>query len=85
MIQEARKIINVSKDDRNKSGFEGDDNTSMYIFNKYKFFNNIGGKRLNELIKENGLYRKGAHKNEKVKKMCELSNVQDIIFREIYQ
>lgn len=84
MIQEARKIINVSKDDRNKSGFEGDDNTSMYIFNKYKFFNNIGGKRLNELIKENGLYRKGAHKNEKVKKMCELSNVQDIIFREIY-
>ena len=67
MIREARKVINLSKDDKDKSEFEGNDETSMYIFNKYHFFNNLGAKRLNELIKENSLYDKGAHKRLKVK------------------
>lgn len=84
MIKEARKIINLSKDNKDKSEFEGNDETSMYIFNKYHFFNNLGAKRLNELIKENGLYVKGAHKRQKVKAICSLPNVQDIIFREVY-
>lgn len=84
MIREARKVINLSKDDKDKSEFEGNDETSMYIFNKYHFSNNLGAKRLNELIKENSLYVKGAHKRQKVKAICSLPNVQDIIFREVY-
>lgn len=47
-------------------------------------FQQSRAKRLNELIKENGLYVKGAHKRQKVKAICSLPNVQDIIFREIY-
>lgn len=84
LIKDARKIIHLNKDDRDRAGYEGDDGSSIYVFNKYNFFSNMGGKRLNELIKENGLYVKGAHKKDKVKKMCELPNAQDIIFREIY-
>mgnify|MGYP007064545478 FL=1 len=44
MIREARKVINLSKDDKDKSEFEGNDETSMYIFNKYHFFNNLAPK-----------------------------------------
>ena len=42
------------------------------------FFRNL------KLIKENGLYVKGAHKKDKGKKMCELPNAQNIIFIDIY-
>lgn len=84
LIKDARKVIHIKKDEFDQSGFEGDDESSMYIFNKYNFFSNMSGKRLNELIKEFDLYEKGAHKKEKVKKLCNLSNNQEIIFREIY-
>lgn len=55
------------------SGFE-------YMFNKYKFFNSLSTKRINDLIFDNGLYRKGILKAEKVKLLTQLPNAQDIIF-----
>ena len=41
-------------------------------------------KYINELIKQNGLYKKGQHKREKIDRLCNLPNVQDIIFYEVY-
>lgn len=84
-MREARKLITmVKKDSHDKSEYEGDDEISQYLFNKTKFFNNLGTVRLNEIIKEQGLYQKGAHKQQKVQALCSLPTAQDIIFREIY-
>ena len=83
-MKEARAIIKIEKDEHDKSEYEGDDTNAQYMFNKYMFFNSIGAIRLNELIKQNGLYRKGMLKKEKVKLMCNLPNAQDIIFYEVY-
>ena len=84
-MQKVRKIVNVETlDPRDQSAYEGDDTTAQYLFNKRKFFNDIGTVRLNELIKQYGLYRKGQHKREKIDRLCALPNVQDIIFYEVY-
>ena len=84
-MQKVRKIVNVETlDPRDQSAYEGDDTTAQYLFNKRKFFNDIGTVRLNELIKQYGLYRKGQHKREKIDRLCTLPNVQDIIFYEVY-
>ena len=83
-MKEARAIIKIEKDEHDRSEYEGDDTNAQYMFNKYMFFNSIGAIRLNELIRQNGLYRKGMLKKEKVKLMCNLPNAQDIIFYEVY-
>lgn len=81
---EARKVIAYrEKGDGDKSAYEGTED-GQYIFNKRKFFNSLGATRINELIKQNGLYEKGQHKREKVNKLCALPNADDIIFYEIY-
>ena len=82
-MKEARVIIQVEKDEHDKSAYEGDEN-AQYMFNKHKFFNSIGVVRLNELIKQNGLYRRGQTKRQKVDAMSNLPNAQDIIFYEVY-
>lgn len=68
------------------SEYEGieDPSSFEYMFNKYKFFNSLSTKRINDLIFDNGLYRKGMLKAEKVKLLTQLPNAQDIIFYEIY-
>lgn len=76
-------IVYRHKNDNDKSAFEGTED-AQFIFNKRKFFTSLGAIRINELIKQQGLYEKGQHKREKVDKLCALSNAEDIIFYEIY-
>lgn len=81
----AREIINIEKtDDKDKSAYEADDTNAQFMFNKRKFFQAIGTIRLNELIKQYGLYQPHQTKLQKIDKMCSLENVQDIIFYEVY-
>ena len=84
-MKKARNIIVYkSNDEQEKSAYEGDDETAQFLFNKRKFFSLLVTVRLNELIKQYGLYQKGAKKREKIDKLCALSNAEDIIFYEIY-
>ena len=73
-------------DYKDYSAYEGTENSANFefMFNKYKFFNSISTERRNELIHNNGLYRKGMLKAEKVQLLSQLPNAQDIIFYEIY-
>lgn len=81
----AREIINIEKtDDKDKSAYEADDTNAQFMFNKRKFFQAIGTIRLNELVKQYGLYQPHQTKRQKIDKMCSLENVQDIIFYEVY-
>ena len=81
----AREIINIEKvDDKDKSAYEADDTNAQFMFNKRKFFQAIGTIRLNELIKQYGLYQPHQTKRQKIDKMCDLENVQDIIFFDVY-
>lgn len=82
-IRKARQIVVCQTTSADKSAYEGD-STSQFIFNKRKFFLSLGVVRLNELIKQYGLYEKGLTKRQKVEKMCKLPNADDIIFYEIY-
>ena len=82
-IQKLRQVVVYQTTSTDKSAYEGDSET-QFIFNKRKFFLNLGIVRLNELIKQYGLYEKGLTKRQKVEKMCKLSNADDIIFYEIY-
>ena len=80
-----RVIVDFERTDKkDQSAYEGDDEISQFMFNKRKFFNSLGTIRLNEIIKENNLYVKGAHKRDKVDALCALPNADDIIFHEIY-
>lgn len=73
----AREIINIEKvDDKDKSAYETDDTNAQFMFNKRKFFQAIGTIRLNELIKQYGLYQPHQTKRQKIDKMCALENVQ---------
>lgn len=82
-IRKARQIVVCQTTSADKSPYEGD-STAQFVFNKRKFFLNLGVVRLNELIKQYGLYEKGLTKRQKVEKMCKLPNADDIIFYEIY-
>lgn len=79
----ARKIIVYQKDTNDKSAYEGDTD-AQFIFNKRKFFSSLGTIRINELLKQHGLYKRGMYKKEKIEKLSTLSNADDIIFYEIY-
>lgn len=83
MLKARNIIVYRHKNDNDKSAFEGTED-AQFIFNKRKFFTSLGAIRINELIKQQGLYEKGQHKREKVDKLCALSNAEDIIFYEIY-
>ena len=81
-----RNYIQFEKDGENdERAYEGDNENTQYVFNKYKFFSQaISTERRNDLIIANGLYRKGMLKEEKVRLLAQLPNAQDIIFSEIY-
>lgn len=80
-MRKAREVIVVASPDeygRSKK-FEG--HNAPYIFNKYKFFNSIRAKRLNEICK---LYGINEHlKKKKVDALCNRDDVQTIIFNEV--
>lgn len=83
MLKARNIIVYHHKSDDDKSAYEGTED-AQFIFNKRKFFNSLGTTRINELIKQNGLYEKGLHKREKVEKLCALPIAENIIFYEIY-
>lgn len=82
-IRKARQVVARRTTSADKSAYEGD-SEAQFVFNKRKFFLSLGVVRLNELIKQYGLYEKGLTKRQKIEKMCKLSNADDIIFYEIY-
>lgn len=67
-----------------KSEYEGDSAFAPFVFDKRKFFSSLGAIRLNDLVKQNGLYFKGQHKEDKVRKLCALPDADKIIAYEIY-
>lgn len=84
-MKKARTIIRYDKiDDKDKSAYEAYDTNAQFMFKKRKFFQTIGTIRLNELIKQYGLYEPNLTKRQKIDKMCALDKAQDIIFYEIY-
>ena len=82
-LLKARKIIVYSKETNDKSAYEGDTD-AQFIFNKRKFFSSLGTVRINELLKQRGLYKRNMHKKEKIDKLSTLPDADDIIFYEIY-
>lgn len=86
-IAKLRGYVEIPKKAKypDKRAYEGDDENTQFIFNKYKFFDKaISTERRNDLIYSNGLYRKGMRKSEKVQLLAQLPNAQDIIFYEIW-
>ena len=65
------------------ANFEGDSDIAQYIFNKRKFFAQLGTKRINELCKLYHIYNRGDHKAQKVEKLSALPNAEDILLNEI--
>lgn len=83
-MKDMRVIVDMAgKDDRDKSAYEGDE-ICQFVFNKKKFLNSLGTIRINELVKEYNLYFSGMTKRQKIEALSALSNIDDIIFYEIY-
>lgn len=80
-IKKARAVVIEPQEHGNKNEYEG--HGLEIAFNKEKFFREIGTTRLNELAKLYGVYDRKEHKKDRIRRMCELPNVQDIIFNEI--
>ena len=64
--------------------YEGDDEMAHIMFNKRKFFTSLGTVRINELCKQHRVYERGLNKAQKVEKLCNLDNAEDILCYEIY-
>lgn len=79
-IKKAREVIVVAETDMFglTKKFEGD---IPYVFNKYKFFNSLRAKRLNEICKFYNVNEK--YKKDKVKALCSRQDAQEIIFNEV--
>ena len=67
-----------------EGAYEGDDEISQNIFNKRKFFTSLGTVRINELCKLYRVYDRSLNKAQKVERLCNLENAEDVIFHEIY-
>lgn len=84
-LKEVRKTVITDRHfNGDKSAYEGDSEFAPFVFDKRKFFSNLGAIRLNALAKQYGVYFKGQHKEDKVRKLCALSNANEIINHEIY-
>lgn len=82
-MKAARKIIIEPKEDEaNLNEFEGDHPQMHY--NKEKFFRSIGTTRLNELAKLYGVYNRNERKIDRIRKMSNLPEADEIIFTEIF-
>lgn len=68
-MKSARKVIKLSVDMMDMSAYEGDDDSVQYLFNKEKFFRDIGTIRLNELAKLYGVYERKENKATRIKRM----------------
>ena len=79
-IKKAREVI-IDPMALKKAAYEGQD--AEFIFNKAKFFRQLGTTRLNELAKLHGVYDRKEHKNDRIRRLSELPNADDIIFHEI--
>ena len=83
-MQSARKIIKLqSKDANDMSAYEGNDDSVQYLFNKEKFFRDIGTIRLNELARLYGVYDRKEDKATRIRRLSTLPDAQDIIFYEV--
>lgn len=84
MMKKSRQvIIEPVKYDGDLAAYEGDDEISQYIFNKKKFFTSLGTVRINELCKLYRIYDRNETKKQRIEKLCNLENAEDIIFNEI--
>lgn len=91
-IQDAKKkmigmreiVITGKQDSHDQSAYEGDSAYAPFIFDKRKFFSNLGAIRLNDLAKQNGIFFKGQHKEDKIRKLCALPDADKIIAYEVY-
>lgn len=82
-IKQAREVIiepKANSSDYNE--YEGE-STDM-LFNKTKFFRDIGTTRLNELAKLYGVYDRKERKADRIRRLSSLPEADDIIFNEIY-
>ena len=84
-MEKIREVVikRECKDVNDQSAYEGYE-SAQFVFNKRKFLNSIGTIRLNELTKRYNLYYQGMTKRQKVDSLSKLSNIDDIIFYEIY-
>lgn len=83
-IKKARKtIVDVEKKhDDYKTEFEGD-NSQEFMFNRAKFFRNLGTTCINELAKLYNVYDRRENKQTRIQRLCDLPNADDIIFEEV--
>ena len=65
------------------SAYEGNDDSVQYLFNKEKFFRDIGTIRLNELARLYGVYDRKEDKATRIRRLSTLPDAQDIIFYEV--
>ena len=79
-MKKARAVVKIEKDksDRDKSAYEGDDTNAQFMFNKRKFFQAIGTIRLNELIKQYGLYEPHQTKDKRWIKCVPLKTLRTL-------
>lgn len=80
-MRKAREVIVVESPDEYGRAKKFEGYNAPYIFNKYKFFNSIRAKRLNEICKLYGI--DAQLKKHKVDALCERDDAQRIIFNEI--
>ena len=81
-IKKARQVIIEPKNHASDlNEYEGE-NTDI-IFNKTKFFRSVGTTRLNELAKLYGVYDRKETKADRIRRLSDLPEADDIIFNEI--
>lgn len=85
MMDKCRNIIIEPTNYGNDGAlYEGDGEIAQYIFNKKKFFTSLGTVRINELCKLYRIYDRNETKKQRIERLCNLPNAEDIIFHEIY-
>lgn len=81
-MKKARQVIvEPKKHSSDLNEYEGD--STDIVFNKAKFFRQIGTTRLNELAKLYGVYDRKETKADRIRRLSELPEADDIIFNEI--